>query len=233
MTDEVVKGAEGESPGENDDRLLSEGLKNEPERKYAGKYATVEELEEAYKSSAAIFEENKTLKKKLEAPGEYEVPSELTLPAEELQAIKAIAKNANLTQEQFLKTAQDMQTRIHTRQKSYEDQRAAVGEENLNVLTEYVKKNYPASLHDTILSSAIRNNKTREELMSDRGQRLNSQIPGGGNAGIGGGGDKKENDTRNHLIKLREAHMEDPRDPKKKEAYIQGCREVGHSKKSA
>ena len=74
-------------------------------RLYAGKYKTVEELEEGYKQSYPVHQENETLKKKLQtlekAPDVYLTPEGLHLDENSVNEMKEVARKANLSQDAF------------------------------------------------------------------------------------------------------------------------------------
>jgi len=146
---------------------------------YAGKYKSVEELEKAYKNSAKVFNDNKVLQERLknyEVPESYHLP-DISLPATMLQEIEGLAKAANLSQEQFNKTLYAMagqQKQYHTQ---LENKKKTWGDK-LPLVQDYITKNYPTSLHSTILNTLIGDENAMTEALKHRDQLLNSQVPG-------------------------------------------------------
>lgn len=198
---------------------------------WAGKYKTVEELEEGYKSSLTVHNENKELKKQLESftniPDDYSVPDDLALREIELKDIKALAKNAGLTQEQFLRTAKEMQNRIAAQNSQFENAKKEIGEETLNVLDDYVSKNYPSSLKEHILNKLIRDKKAMTEAMEHRDKTLNSSAPGMDRGSISS---PEKYDGAHELQKAAAEHHKDPRNKEKKARYLNLAKEVGHER---
>ena len=137
---------------------------------WAGKYKTPEELEEGYKNSLPVFNENKELKSKLEkfsVPETYNVPDDIKLRAGDIAEIKALAKNAEMNQAQFEKTAREMQARIQSQLESAEQAKQAIGVEKMNLLNDYVAKNYPKSLHETVLNKLIKDKDAMADVLNE------------------------------------------------------------------
>ena len=74
---------------------------------YAGKFRTVEELEDGYKNSAKVYQERETLRKEFEElekiPDDYNTPTGVTLHEADLAEAKRIAKESGMTQAQYEK----------------------------------------------------------------------------------------------------------------------------------
>jgi hypothetical protein len=149
---------------------------------YAGKFKTVEELEAGYKNSLPTFQENEQLKAKLEeftkVPDNYLNPSDVELEANRIADIQARAKIAGMTQAQYEKFVRDDKARVDAHQGAFEAARKEVGEETINLLKDYVGKNYPKELEDSMLKTFIGNKAARDAALNHRSQLLNSQTPG-------------------------------------------------------
>ena len=163
------------------------GTRNEGEgegatKLYAGKYKTVEELEEGYKKSLPAFQENETLKKQVTdlstVPDTYLNPSDVQLEANRIADIQSRAKEAGMTQAQYEKFVRADKARLDQYQQNFENARKEVGEETLNILTDYVSKNYPKTLQDGMIKTLIQNKDARNEALNHRSQLLNNTVPG-------------------------------------------------------
>lgn len=158
--------------------------KESQERKYAGKFETVEALEEGYKSASRVFQENENLKKQLEefkAPEVYLKPSNLELSDKQIERLEKAAKNSNLTQAQFEKLAYERQVELNNKLASREEKIKNVGEENINILKDYINKNFQDYSEDAkgvLLENFVLNDTARESAMKHREKTLNSSIPG-------------------------------------------------------
>ena len=166
-----------------DDEQEADATTSEPmleSKLYAGKYKSVEELEKAYKSSAGVFNENKTLKEQLKSfavPENYSLPESISLHEQEIQGLQNIAKTAGLNQEQFNKTLIQMQEQQQQYQEKLEQRKKILGNK-LNVIEDYVKKTYPSTLHSTILNTLIGDENAMSDALKHRNQLLSSQVPG-------------------------------------------------------
>jgi hypothetical protein len=149
---------------------------------YAGKFNTVEELEIGYKNSLPTFQENEQLKAKLEeqtkVPDTYQNPSDIELEANRVADIQARAKASGMTQSQYEKFVRDDKARVDAHQSAFEASRKEVGEETINLLKDYVSKNYPKELQDTMVNTFIGNKEARQAALNHRAQLLNSTVPG-------------------------------------------------------
>jgi hypothetical protein len=142
----------------------------------------VEELEAGYKNAAKVYQENENLKKQIEslakAPEEYVIAKDMRLAEDDLNAIKDMAKNASLTQSQFEALALEHESRAVAKQKAREQAFKEVGEENLNVLKDYVAKSYPEKVAESVLEKLVLDKEAREAALAHRQQLLNSAVPG-------------------------------------------------------
>lgn len=163
---------------------------NNETKLYAGKFKTVEELEAGYKNSLPTFQENEALKAKLEevskVPDTYLNPSDVQLDANRLTDIQARAKEAGMTQAQYDKFIRSDKARLEAAQQKFEQARKDVGDETLNMLTDYVKKNYPEALQDNMIKTFITNKDARQAALNHRNQLLNNTVPGMNKPHFGG-----------------------------------------------
>lgn len=168
----------------------SQGNTNEDTRLYAGKFKTVEDLEAGYKNSLPAFQENEQLKTRLkeatEIPASYLNPSDVTLEQDRLSDLQERARDAGMTQGQYEKYVRQENARQNAAQSKFEGMRKEVGEETLNILKDYVGKNYPKEFHDNMLNSFIVNKEARQAALNHRSQLLNSQTPGVNKPSAGG-----------------------------------------------
>jgi hypothetical protein len=186
---------------------------------YAGKFKTVEELENGYKNAAGVFNENETLKKKLSeftsVPEDYQRPMDVELPDDYIQDIKTLAKNAGLTQTQFEKLARESKERTEAQKVKFNEAQKELGEDNLNILKDYVKKYYPEKVGDAILKTLITDKEARAAAMAHRQVLLNNTVPGVGAVTVGG-----YRVTREDVLKQRAELQKRPHDLKARDKYI-------------
>lgn len=159
-------------------------IENEP-KKFAGKFDTVEQLEEGYKNSAKVFQENEALKQQLDgfkAPVEYLKPSNVAIDDKEFEDIRLIAKGSNLSQLQFEKLALETHARNQRRIQDIDAKTKDLGEEKLNILKDYVEKNFPAEVAETVLNKLIVDEKARMSALSHRDRMLGNAAPGIGSS---------------------------------------------------
>jgi multidrug efflux pump subunit AcrA (membrane-fusion protein) len=149
---------------------------------YAGKFKTVEDLESGYKNAAKVYDDNEALKTQLakatEVPHDYVNPADVEVDPARVEDIKARAKEAGLNQSQYEKFVRSDKSRLDARNQAYEANKKAVGEETLNILTDYVTRNYPKPIQDAMIKTFVGNKEAREAALGHRSQLLNSQVPG-------------------------------------------------------
>jgi hypothetical protein len=152
------------------------------ERLYAGKFKTVEDLEAGYKNSAVIYDENTTLKKKVDelssVPSDYQNPSDVELEESRLTDIRARAKESGMTQVQYEKFVRSDKARVDAHKESFEQAKKDLGEEKTNLLKDYVDKHYPRELGDSMMKTFIMNKDARQAALNHRDQLLNNKLPG-------------------------------------------------------
>lgn len=160
---------------------MSDDQKKE-EKLYAGKFKTVEELEAGYKNSLPTFQENETLKKKLEEistiPDNYINPSDIDMDSGRLIDIQARAKESGMTQAQYEKFVRSDKDRLERNKQNFENSKKEVGDETINILKDYVNKNYPKELQENMINTFIGNKEARQSALNHRQQLLNNQVPG-------------------------------------------------------
>ena len=203
-------------------------------RLYAGKYKSVEELEKAYGHSVNAFVEKGKIEKELErykVPEDYSVPDGHNFRDEDVQEIKDISRIAQLSQEQFERTFKEMHTKVVTNaeqhQKELEERKAAIGDEKLNLLEEYVEKHYPGSVREIVFNKLIRDESAMTDALKDREQKLNTQIPGmSGAKGVS----VESYDGQKELTKAAMEYNSKPHDREAKERYLKLSQEVGHAR---
>lgn len=202
---------------------------------FANKFKTVEDLEKAYGNSVTAMVEKAKLEKELEkykAPDTYEIPSDVSFEGNQFDELKAIAKNADMSQLQFEKTAREMHNRVVSNKKAveqfYNERKSTIGEEKLNLLSDYVEKYYPPYAREIILDKLIKDDSAMSDALKDRDTRLNTQAPGMGD-GRGSTPERYEGDSELRAAAM--AAQKNPRDHKAREKYINLAREVGHARK--
>lgn len=166
-----------------DNETKKEGEGNTPPpKKYAGKFDSVEELETGYKNSAKIFDENTQLKSRVEeltkVPETYLAPKDLEIDPNRLPELQARAREAGMTQTQYEKFLHSDKARVESHKSNFETAKKALGDEKINLLTDYAKKNYPAELVDTMVKTFIQDETARNAALAHREALLKNQVPG-------------------------------------------------------
>ncbi len=157
-------------------------MSEDGEKLYAGKFKTVEDLEVGYKNAAAVYDENNNLKKKVEelsvVPDSYLNPNGIELESSRIESIQKRAKEAGMTQAQYNKFVANEQARLEGKKQGFEQAKKDMGEETLNILTDYVNKHYPKELGQEMLKTLVVNKEARQAALNHRDQLLNNQVPG-------------------------------------------------------
>lgn len=205
------------------------------EKLFANKFKTVEDLEKAYGNSVTAMVEKAKLEKELEKyrpPENYNLPSDIQFSEDNLEELRSIARNAEMSQSQFEKTAREMSNRVISNKQAleqfYNERKSSIGEEKLNLLTDYVEKYYPPYARELILDKLIKDDSAMSDALKDRDSRLNTQVPG---VNQGRSGISERYDGENELKAAALAAQKNPRDQKAREKYINLAREVGHARK--
>lgn len=201
-------------------------------KKYAGKFDTVEDLEKAYNEVGQTLRENATLKNEItqlrSVPDEYSLPDNILLQADDLNDLKKIARNSNLSQEHFQKMAEQMSERAKANQEKFDNRKKEVGEEKLNVLQDFIKKQYPQNVQDAIINKCIEDNEAMSQILNQRDKLLNSKAPGIETGGAGDRG-KQSYDGQKEVKDLAKEFLK-TNDPKIRSRLINVAREVGHER---
>lgn len=208
--------------------MTDETNQENAERKYAGKFDTVEQLEEGYKNSAKIYQENEALKKQLQTPEDYLKPEGIALDDKNYEELKQLAKSTGLTQGHFDKLCNEWQAKITKKKEKVEAAFKEVGEENINVLKDYVSKNYPEKIAQTVLKKLVLDKEAREAALKHREALLNTSVPGVNRVNAAG-----YNVTYNDVLKAREQHLKNNKDAKLRDQYVKITAEFAKQKNSA
>lgn len=203
--------------------------KTPPETLYAGKYKTVAELEEGYKQSLPVFQENQNLKQQVDnlskVPEEYITPPEIGLHADDVAEAKRIAKNSNLTQAQYERMVNETNTKALNKAQTTENAKKEVGADKLNILQDYVKNAYPEKLQDTIMNKLIHDKDARDAALLHRDQMLRTGAPG-----IGGVNAPNYGVTKEDVHKAREESMKQPHNLKLRQNYLKLTSQFANNK---
>ncbi|TLY48225.1 MAG: hypothetical protein E6K54_02650 [Gammaproteobacteria bacterium] len=143
-----------------------------------------------------------------------------------LQEIEGLAKAANLSQEQFTKTLYAMAEQQKYYQTQLEDKKKILGDK-LNVVQDYVTKNYPASLQATVLNTLIGDENAMNEALNHRDQLLNSQVPGLSNQQAHHRTDPY--DGQQEMLKMAKEYEKNP-NAKNREKLINLAREIAEAR---
>jgi len=198
-----------------------------PPKKWGGKYDTPEQLEEAYNETGKVHRENQELKSKYESmtkvPDQYTAPEHVKLSDHRKALIDRAAKKAGLNQEHYAKFAEEVYADEVAQNNQLEDRKKQIGQEKINVVQDYVKKNFPEKLQTTVFNEIIKDDEAMTQAMKDRDARLNSRVPGVDQAGAGF---EPKYDGQAEVLKAREALRKNPSEANKKK-YIDISRQVG------
>jgi hypothetical protein len=208
--------------------MTDENTENQQEQKlWAGKYQTPEEMEAAIaakdKEYSKLYNEHQTIKNETQIPASYRNPDGLDLDANDTKEIQALAQEAGLTQAQYERTAKAMASKYKAIESEFENSKQEIGEEKLTILQDYVKKFYPESLHNTVLTKIIKDKQAMNDALKDREARLNSQAPG---MSSGGGGQAPKYDGQAECLEAAKAYHKNPTQANRQK-YINVCNEVG------
>lgn len=201
---------------------------------YAGKYKTVAELEEGYKKSLPVHQENENLKKRLEdaskVPDMYMTPADVILHDADVEEVKRLAKSSGLTQTQFEKLARETNAKSVHKHESFESAKRELGSDKLNILQDYIKKKYPeGKIADAALRTIIMDKDAQISAFADRDAMLKSTIPGSARVSPAGGGYAV---THADALKAREQMHKSSGKEKvaARERYISIQAELAHNK---
>lgn len=191
----------------------------------------MDELEKAYNHSATAIREAKETANKLaeqyKVPDNYEAPTDVSMRDSELDDIRSIAKKAGFTQNQFHETAREMQARVKAQIDAVESAKAAIGNEKLTILNDYVDRFYPESLRPTVLNKIIRDGNAMSDALKHRDSILNSSAPGMDKGSTGA--TETRYDGQSELLKAA-AQYGKTKNAADKERYIKLAAEVGNER---
>lgn len=213
-----------------DSNIITKAL--EGGKKWGGKFDTPEEMEKAYNNTAKVYQENQDLKRQLEerakAPEDYKVSDAIKMAEGELKGLKELAKKAGLTQDQFLRTAEEIQQITKAQMDSFEGRKKSIGDDQMIKLEDYVKKVSPGNeaLQASMLNTLINDENARTRAFEHRNKLLSTGAPGMSTAN--GIDLTKRVDGKAELLEIRKKMAENPRDTKLQEKLIQRAREVAH-----
>lgn len=163
---------------------MTEAAKTEQSDKkiYAGKFETVEQLEEGYKNSAKVFQENEELKKKWDEankiPDAYMTPEGSTLDESTLNELKELAKNTGLNQEAFTRLTKSHEHKRQKEEENYVSARKSISDEQYTILENYVKQTYAEPLVEGTLKKLVLDKDARLAALQHRDKLLNSSVSG-------------------------------------------------------
>ena len=204
---------------------------NEAPKLYAGKFKTIEELEAGYNSSAKVFQENSTLKSRLDevtkVPDDYNTPAEIALHENDLAETKRLAKEAGMTQSQFEKFARQQNAKSKKMVEDFENAKKEIGSDNLNILQDYVERYYPEKLRPAILKNLIKDKDARASALEHRQKLLDTRVPGMSKPGQG----FDYRVTYEDVLKAREAAHKNKGDMKLRKRYLDLTSAFAHQKK--
>ncbi len=208
---------------------MSMEQQEQSDKMYAGKFKTVEELEEGYKNSAKVFQENETLKKRIDeishVPGDYQVPSDVNLHENDIAEVKKVAANSGLTQAQFEKLARTHTAKAKAQLEAFESAKKEVGSDKINILQDFIKNTYPEAVQEIMLNKAIKDKTLRESLFTQRDQALSNGAPGMNRTGF-----HVSKITYEDVLKAREASMNQKSNVKLRQKYLNLTAAYAHQK---
>lgn len=162
-------------------------------KKLAGKYDTVEALEEGYKNSSKealkfkqLADESEAKLKAYVAPEDYVLPEGMTAPDESVTLLKGIAKEAGMTQSQFEKSLFKLATieteaskkkteEIEAKQKAKAEALAKIDPAELALVQDFASRKLPKPLADAMLEN-ITNPEVFEAAKSLRAKVLDNRL---------------------------------------------------------
>lgn len=144
----------------------------------AGKFDSFDGLVKAYKNSAKVYQENQELKKLIEIPETYELPSDNKISEDQIENIRLVAKNSGLSQHQFEKMVIEANKLALNNVEKLEKSKKEIGDFTLNMLDDYVSAHYAPELKEKVMNDLVRNPTLRDAAMRHREQLLDKRIPG-------------------------------------------------------
>lgn len=163
----------------------------QPEKIWAGKYKTPELLEEAYQNSTREYHKvNEALKEANKKINEFSVPANYIVEQSELNESdlalnKRIAKEAGLTQNQFLGLIKGIEQvnneRLTSREQLWENSKKTHDLKEVELVESFVNSYYPKEVQEAIKSN-LHSEDVYKWARDQRQKTLNNQLPGMNNA---------------------------------------------------
>jgi hypothetical protein len=204
---------------------------------YAGKFKSVEDLENGYKQSLPLYQKNQELESQIKqhtyVPEDYKLPENVKMRDTQINELKKLAKNAGLNEDQFSRAALSVNDNIQNQMKAFEERQKSVGEEKMNLTKSFVDKRFEGFSDDfktNVLNQIIMDDNTMNDALRQREQDLNTAVPGSGRTSTTTYSSQYD-DARTELGKLGIAAMHKPNDMKIRAQYIAKAEEVGHYRK--
>lgn len=213
-------------------------------RKYAGKYESVEALEEGYRHSSAESLRLKKINDELEAklknytpPEQYELPENVTAPDESVALLSTIAREANMTQPQFQAAIKKLtvieseklasaRASKEAQEKAKADALAALNAADVDLVKEFADKNLPKPLADALMDN-ITSQGMLDAAKGLRAKMLNNQLPG---VGAPSPAERAPSISDAEVEKARDAWNASPLNISLKEEYIRKVKMLAEMK---
>lgn len=210
----------------------------EVEKLYAGKYKTAEEMETAIigkdQEYGRLRQTHEDLKKTHDinnvVPESYVVPVGSEIIKDEIAALQEAAKIAQLPQEKFDRISRELIQKKQNELAALDAKRKEVGDANIVILEDYVKKAYPPSVQKTVLDQLITDPAARDEALKHRDKLLNNRAPGMDNGNPGGQAPKEAYDGQKEMQDLAKRYESNKHDKKLRDKMIETAREVGEQR---
>lgn len=152
-----------------------------PEKLYANKYKTPEDLEGGYLEAQRLITEKSTKLKEFEAPENYAI--EIGIDEGTKERLTAIAKEAGLSQSQFnkviVKFSEAEKLRSDGLTNAINEVKSELGDEKITRLDAYLDQNFPASVSKLFKEQYKTDKALAKELYAHRESALNFTVPTG------------------------------------------------------
>ena len=189
------------------------------EKLLADKYKSVEALEEGYKQLARLQTETADKLKKSQTdfliPDDYLKPADTKLSDDEIAHLKGFAKDTQMTQRQFDNLLANRQAAKDAEVSRFEEEKKKLGEEKINLITDYVKRFYPANMVDKMVKTCLEDPLMAEAALGHRSKLLNTGVPGISNTSA-----PAYHVSYEDVIKAREKAESQPANQKYRENYL-------------
>jgi hypothetical protein len=205
----------------------------EAPRLYAGKFNSIEELEEGYKNSAKVYDANQALTKQLSdfttIPEDYSLPEGMA-EMDGINEIKHVARQSGINQTQFDKMVKAAIESETIRSSRMEEAKKSIGEPTLQVLDSYIKKLMPDKLAGVVMDQLIVDADARNAVLKQREDSLKSKVPGIDSVSV----DRMRSvkDLQKEALDARNQMMATPHDPEAQQRYLEIVRQVALAKET-